>query len=98
MPYMDPTSTIVKNYAETSSFDYEALPELTSLYEKADYVLPDEPYHYEEATTATFTDTMVGEALPDDEQIYEDPGYDKNEIYSWFEEKKFRKLERNDIK
>ena len=95
---MDPTSTIVKNYAETSSFDYEALPELTSMYEKPDYVLPDEPYHYEEAITAAFTDTIVGEALPDDEQIYEDPGYDKNEIYAWFEEKKLRKLERSDIK
>ena len=97
MPYMDPTNTIVKHYVETSSFDYEALPKLTTLYEKADYVLPDEPYHYK-AATAAFTDTMVGEALPDGEQIYEDPGYDKNEIYSWFEEKKFRKLERSDIK
>ena len=95
MPYVDPISI---DYPKSSSCDYEALPELSSMYEIADYVTPDEPYQYEEATTSTFTDSMAGETLPDDGQIYEDPGHNKEEIYSWFEERKFRKLERSDIK
>ena len=49
IPYMDPTNM---DYPETSSYDYEALPELSSVYEKADYVTPDEPYQYEEASTS----------------------------------------------
>ena len=31
-------------------------------------------------------------------QIYEDPGHNKEKIYAWFEKKKFRILDRNDIK
>ena len=98
LPYMDPTNTIAKDYPKTSGFDCEALPELTSMYEKSDYEMPGGPSQYEEATTSIFRDSMVGEELPDDEQIYEDPGHNKEEIYSWFEEKKFRKLDRGDIK
>ena len=96
LPYMDPTNT--KDYPKTSSFDYEALPELTSMYEKPDYEMPDGPSQYEEAATSIIRGSMVGEEFPDDEQIYEDPGHNKEEIYSWFEEKKFRKLDRSDIK
>ena len=98
LPYMDPTNTIAKNYPKTSGFDYEALPELTSMYEKPDYEIPDGPSQYEEAASSIFRDSTVGEEFSDDEQIYEDPGHNKEEIYSWFEEKKFRKLDRNDIK
>ena len=98
LPYMDLTNTIVKDYPKTSSFDYEALPELTSVYEKPDYEMPDEPSQYEEAAFSIFRESTVGEELRDDEQIYEDPGHNKEEIYSWFEEKKFRKLDRSDIR
>ena len=98
LPYMDPTNTIAKDYSNISGFDYEALPELTSMYEKPDYEIPDGPSQYEEATASVFRDSMVGKELPDDEQIYEDPGHNKEEIYSWFEEKKFRKLNRSNIK
>ena len=41
---------------------------------------------------------MVAEELPDDEQIYEDPGHKEEKIYVWFEKKKFRKLENSSIK
>ena len=98
LPYMAPTNTAAKDYPTISGFDYEALPELTSMYEKPDYEMPDGPSQYEEATASVFRDSMVGKELPDDEQIYEDPGHNKEEIYSWFEEKKFRKLNRSNIK
>ena len=55
-------------------------------------------YDYEEAAISVFTDSMVDEELPDDEQIYEDPGHKEEEIYLWFEEKKFQKLEISSIK
>ena len=32
------------------------------------------------------------------EQIYEDPGVNKEKIYEWFEKKKYRKLRSSDIK
>ena len=40
----------------------------------------------------------LDEALPIDEQIYEDPGYKEEKIYAWFEAKKFRRIRGNDIK
>ena len=98
LPYMNPTNTAAKDYPTISGFDYEALPELTSMYEKPAYGMPDGPSQYEEATVSIFRDSMVGEELPDDEQIYEDPGHNKEEIYLWLEEKKFRKLNRSNIK
>ena len=32
------------------------------------------------------------------EQIYQDPGINKEKIYEWFEKKKYRKLRSSDIK
>ena len=93
--YVDSTGSIVKDHRRN---DYEAVPVL-SMYEEADDVTP---YHYEVDTGSIFRnsiteDSTMNEMLPDTEQIYQDPGYNKEEIYSWFEEKKFRKIKRSNI-
>jgi len=97
--YIDPVSTIAKDPSKTSSNDYEALP-VPSTYEKPDYLAPRASL-YEIDSGSLFRNSMEysteEETFPDDEQIYEDPGYSKEGIYSWFEEKKFRKINRNNI-
>ena len=100
-PYVDPTSIIVKDHPKALSNDYEALPTLSE-YETPKPQMSDTPYQYEVASN-TLRDSIreeskVSEALPDDEQIYEDPGHNKEKIYSCFENKKFRKIKRSDIK
>ena len=62
--------------------DYEVVSALNMHEKPPDYWMPDEPYQYK-ATNA---------------QVFEDPGHNKEEIYSWFQEKKFQKLERDDIR
>ena len=98
--YIDPVSTIAKDHSKTSRNDCEALP-MPSMYEKPDYWAPHASL-YEIDTGSLFRNSMEysteEETLCNDEQIYEDPGYNKEGIYFWFKEKKFRKLKRNDIK
>jgi len=86
IPYMDPTSNTVKDHPKASGDDYVDLPALNT-YETLDYQMqvPDTPYQYElAADTSVFKDSIkdstVGEALPDNEQIYEDPGYKKENL------------------
>lgn len=97
MPYMDPIITTVKSHSKHSNNDYEALPAL-HMYDKPDQLRADAPYQYEVAVPSVFRDSMMDEVLPDDELIYEDPGHKKEEIYSWFEEKKFLNIRKSDIK
>jgi len=99
---MDPSSTIVKDHNKASNNDYEALPALNT-YDTPGCQVSDASYQNEIATdTSDFRDgikeNIVGEALSDDEQIYEDPGHNKEEIYAWFEEKRFRKIKGNNIR
>ena len=97
MHYMDPASVIVKDYSKASSDDYMALPTLN------EYETPhsQSTCYFELSAHSTVGDdigyTTVGEALPDNEAIYEDPGHNKEKIYAWFEKKKFQVLQRNDI-
>ena len=97
MHYMDPTTIIPKDRPKASSNDYMALPKLNE-YQKPH---SQSAYYFELSTRSTVEDdigyTTVGEALPDNEAIYEDPGHNKEKIYAWFEKKKFRVLQRNDI-
>ena len=37
----------------------------------------------------------VGEALPEDDQIYEDPGHVKEEIYEWLKKRNVDKIDKN---
>jgi len=102
IPYMDPSSTTVKDHPKALNNDYEALPAL-NIYETPGYQVSDALYQNEMATdTSAFRDSIkestVGEALSDDEQIYEDPGHNKEEIYAWFEEKRFWKIKTNYVR
>ena len=95
----EPIATV--DHSKTSNGDYEAIPAQKTLkiphYEKTE-----RPCDYEVAIPRTFKDNTehntINETLPDHEPIYEDPGHKKEKIYAWFEKKKFRKLQGNNIK
>ena len=102
MPYLDPVETIRKfpdnDYETPPNLDHHVKPvDLFDdvQYEVADYPLP---------TGAGSNNTMqngtlpVGEALPEDEQIYEDPGHIKEEIYQWFKQRNICKLHKGSIR
>ena len=103
---MEPTSIIAKDYLKlVSNYDYEAVSEpSTYVYEDPPWV-SDESFQYEvaatqyevAATTSVTRDSTVGEAPSDDAQVYEDPGHNKEEIYSWFKEKNSQVLRRSEI-
>ena len=101
MRYMEPTNITLKAHPKASSDDYEAIPSINE-YETPHLQIPDAPYYHQMAVQSTSADdteySTLNEALPLDEQIYEDPGHKEEKIYAWFEKKKFRKLTRNDIK
>ena len=85
-------NSIVKHHSKLSNNDYE-FPPAVNTYETPGYEISDESCHIRNSTE----DNVAGEALPDDEQIYEDPGHNKEKIYVWFEEKKFRRIRESDI-
>ena len=101
-PYLDPVSTI----GRFANGDYEAPPKLDNYeqphpifddvqYEVADYLLPNGVG----SNTMQSSTLPVGEAtLSEDEQIYEDPGHIKEEIYEWFKQRNICKLNRNSIR
>ena len=99
---MDTTITTLKVYSKASSDDYQAIPSRNELYETPHFQLSNTPYYYQVAVPSTSADnteySTLDEALPLDEQIYEDPGHKEEKIYAWFEKKKFRKISGNDIK
>ena len=102
MPYLIPVKTIGK----IVSSDYEVVPKLegyeqTGLYKDVQY----EAVDYSLSTGNILpTNTMssntlpVGEALSKDEQIYEDPGHIKEEIYKWFKQRNICRLDKNIIR
>ena len=105
MAYLDPVKTI----ARFSSNDYEAPPNLDELtqshlselfddvkYEAIEYALTTSSGV---GNAAMQNSTLpVGEALPEDEQIYEDPGHIKEEIYEWFKQKNICRIYKNSIR
>jgi len=90
----------VKHYP---SGDYEARPTLSDSFPdyetiEAEYYTLEDPKQtatslYENATK----ENTVSEMLSYD-QLYEDPGHQREVIYSWFEKKKFRKIKEKDIR
>ena len=98
LPYLEPA---VEHQATGQNDDYEDLP-LPEMYENPMYEAPGLPYEYEtSATTAIYEESNEEpyvESLPNGEQVYEDPGYIAENIYAWFEEKKFRKLKKDEIR
>ena len=92
-PGVNSISTIAKHHSKMSNSDYESPPAMNT-YETPGYEMSDESCQINNS----MEDNVVSEALPDEEQIYEDPGHSEEKIYIWFEEKKFRKLRESDIK
>ena len=88
-------------HCKPQNVDYEALPTLDKS-EAFHYEMPDITNQCEVAIPSsnsdTIKDSVVDEPPSDNEQIYKDPGHKKEKIYEWFEKKKFRKLESDDIK
>ena len=93
MLYINQNTNTIKDHpkGKAACGDYEYVPRLdTSHYEMT--------CQYEEAIPSTIRSNLeYAEPLPFNEPIYEDPGHEKEKIYAWFEKKKFRKIERNNI-
>ncbi|XP_065891792.1 uncharacterized protein [Dysidea avara] len=107
IPYLDPVQTIKGQPKVTSSdyqsSDYQKLPSLeASTYSNPNYEKQAVPYEYETSTlnfnSGLEDEEVYAEALPEGEKIYEDPGHIEEHIYAWFEERKFRKLKKDNIK
>ena len=99
---INPITAIGKHHSIISCNDYEAPPTYeTPRYEISDTLCRQYEIAVASAVRGSIRDSlegsMVSEGLPD-EQIYEDPGHKEEEIYSWFEEKKFRNVKNSDIK
>ncbi|XP_065899877.1 uncharacterized protein [Dysidea avara] len=96
LPYMDPAKSLFKNRPKFASNIYHTLPDV-DVYEKGQT-----PYQYVVAATLpTGNDSdnrILSDGLPDDEKIYEDPGYLEEAIYTWFEQKKLRKIKNDNIR
>ena len=93
---MDPVQTI-KDQSKVTSSDYQEVP--THDYSNPNYEEHNVPYEYEISTLRGLQEEeMYAEAVPEGEKIYEDPGHVEEHIYAWFEERKFRKLKKNDIR
>ena len=98
LAYLDPVKTIRKAVND----DYEVMPQLDNYeqpllfndthYEVADYPLSTESTILESSTLP------AGEALPQDEEIYEDPGHVKEEIYEWFKQRNICNLNKNSVR
>ena len=98
MPYLDPVETI----GRVVNDDYEVIPKLDN-YEQPQLF---DDVHYEVADYPLSTGSIIlesstlpaGEALPQDEEIYEDPGHVKEEIYEWFKQRNICNLDRSSVR
>ena len=106
LPYLDPIKTI----SRFSSNDYEAppildeyeKPHLSDLvdnikYEAIEYLIPTSKSAGNN-TIQSGTLPVSEATLPEDDQIYEDPGYVKDEIYEWLKQRNICKLDKNSIR
>ena len=99
-PYIDPIKTAEK----FTNSDYEAPPKLDD-YEQlhpiniSDNVQYDYPLSISNSVGSMQSSiSPVGQALSEDEQIYEDPGHIKEEIYQWFKQRNICKLNKSSVR
>ena len=96
MPYLDPVKIISGDYEVPPKLDNYEHPPPRGLFDDVKYEVADSPLP---TSYTTQTDTLpVGEALPEDEQIYEDPGHIKEKIYELFKQINIRKLVKNSVR
>ena len=98
LTYLDPVKTI----GRVVNDDYEVMPNLDNyeqphLFDDAHYEVADYPLSTGNIILESNT-LPAGEALPQDEEIYEDPGHVKEEIYEWFKQRNICKLDKSSVR
>ena len=100
LAYLDPVQTI----GRVVNDDYEVIPMLDNyeqphLFDDVRYEVPDYPSPASTGNIILESNTLpAGEALPQDEEIYEDPGHIKEEIYEWFKQRNICKLDKSSVR
>ena len=95
----------VKITGRYANIDYQAIPKLDNINQprlsdscsdvKYSYLLPIN----NSQSTPTQNGTMsLDQTLSEDEQIYEDPGHIKEEIYQWFKQRSIRMLDKSSVR
>ena len=106
LPYLDPIKTADRfsgnDYEAPPKFDEFEQPHLSDLYDDVKYetvecLLPASK-SIGSSTMQNNTVSLNEATLPEDEQIYEDPGHIKEEIYEWFKQRNICKLDKNSVR
>jgi len=89
--YSEPIDAIIKDRPKLSINGYQSVP---ALGKRAT------PYQYEVANITVYQNNNLdgGDNLPDDEQIYVDPGHVEKNIHMWFEKKKFKIIKKCNVR
>ena len=96
MPYLDPVKIISGDYEVPPKLNNYEYPPPRGLFDGVKYEVADNPLP---TSYTTQTDEMLeGEALPEDEQVYVDPGHIKEEIYEWLKQRNIHKLNRSSVR
>ena len=85
MDYLDPVATVKRD-------DYEVVPTLDS-YKQPQSHYEVSPYLSHDFNVGKGT-LLAGETLPEDEEVYVDPGHEKEEIYEWLEQRQIHRINR----
>lgn len=98
-PYLDP----VKAISQLAEDDYEVPPHdqshLSDLFDDVKYVVTGYPLPTNNGGESNAMESNVlPVGIPEDEQIYEDPGHKKEEIYEWFEQRNTYKIDKNSVR
>ena len=93
---------IGKSHSRFESNDYEAI------LHHSEYASAVHVYSNTMKESTAYNDSLISEysevgnpveaTVDDEEEIYSDPGHSKEDIYACFEKKKFRMINRNDVK
>ena len=96
----------MRTFGRAVNDDYEAIPKLdnyelppsSGLLDNVQYEAADYSLSTSNNNTMSSSILPVGEALPEDEKIYEDPGHIKERIYEWFKQRDICKLDKNSVR
>ena len=94
-PYLDPMKAI----SQLAEDDYEVpshdQPHLSDLFDDVKYAVTGYPLPTNNGAKES---SVLPVGIPENEQIYEDPGHRKEEIYEWFEQKNTCKIDKNSVR
>ena len=100
-----PVSYPVKATGRYANIDYEDIPKLDNFKQphlsgscgnvQYSYLLP---IINDQSTPAQNGTMSLDQTLPEDEQIYEDPGHIKEEIYQWFKQRNICMLDKSSVR